>query len=491
VSDDLTLLARIAIHYQLVTAEQVAECMQAPIAKRGLLGTVLFQRGYISAEQLEWLKQAEAHYAAHQATPTAPASAPTAPAIPGSSGGPRDTMRSAPREIELTNEPTLEIDAASVPAQASARAEYRKRHHGDAPTAAPRPDAKAGASALEPLLTDAVSARASDVHLHAGEPPLARIHGELAPLPGGLPLAPADTDALVRAVLTDEQRARFAKTNDIDFAWSLPGVGRFRVNAYRQQRGVDLVFRAIPPVPPSLEELGLAEPLARFTEYHQGLVLCTGPAGCGKSTTMAALLRRINEQRADHIITIEDPIEFVHKSGHSLVRQRQVARHTESFARALRAALREDPDVIAIGELRDLETIQLALSAAETGHLVLATLHTQNAIRTINRVLDAFPPAQQSQVRIMFSEALRGVISQRLVRRADGQGRVAALELLVMTPAVSNLIREERQFQIRSLMQTGRTLGMRLLDDSLRELVAAGTITKEEARLHSESAAAS
>jgi twitching motility protein PilT len=272
----------------------------------------------------------------------------------------------------------------------------------------------------------------------------------------------------------------------VDFAYTLPGVGRFRSNAYRQQRGIDATFRAIPSRPPSLEELGLPTSLARFANFHQGMVLLTGPAGCGKSSTLAALLNIINEERRDHIITIEDPIEYVHSSKRCVVNQRQVGPHTGSFARALRAALREDPDIIAIGELRDLETISLALTAAETGHLVLATLHTNNALRTVNRILGVFPPSQQEQIRTMVAESLRAVVSQRLAIRADVKGRVPALEILVANRAVGNLIRENKTFQIRSVLQTGASLGMCLLDSSLSELVRTGIIRREEALRHAE-----
>jgi twitching motility protein PilT len=299
-------------------------------------------------------------------------------------------------------------------------------------------------------------------------------------------MSAADCERLVHSVLSAEQLQQLAETGQIDFSYSLPGVARFRVNAFRQQRGTDAVFRIIPPLPPSLSDLGMPLDLARFANFHQGMVLITGPAGCGKSSTLAALVRIVNEERRDHVITIEDPIEQVHRPLRSVVNQRQVGPHTASFSRALRAALREDPDVIAIGELRDLETISLALTAAETGHLVLATLHTTNAIATINRLVGAFPPDQQAQIRTMVSESLRAVISQRLVPRADGGGRVPALEILVVNRAVSNLIRESKTFQIRSAMQIGAATGMRLLDSSLEELVAAGTITAEEARRQAE-----
>ena len=242
-----------------------------------------------------------------------------------------------------------------------------------------------------------------------------------------------------------------------------------------------MVFRSISAQPPTLEELGLPAELARYTNYHQGMVLVTGPAGCGKSTTLAAMVNLINQEREEHILTVEDPIEVVHSSQRCIVNQRHAGKHSESFPRALRGALREDPDVIVIGELRDLETISLAMTAAETGHFVLASLHTNNAVRTINRMIGAFPSAEQGQVRTMLSESLRAVISQRLVPRIDGEGRVAALEVLVINKAIGNLIREEKTVQIRSSIQTGKAHGMYLLEQSLNELVAAGTISREAA----------
>ncbi len=342
---------------------------------------------------------------------------------------------------------------------------------------------------MHALLQAGIQMGASDVHLHSTLPPMVRINGTLRALEGQPALTPTETEPMARALLDDKQWQQFTKKWDLDFAYEVEGLGRFRSNAYRQQRGVDIVFRIIPPKPPTLASLGLPKELATFMDFHQGLILCTGPAGCGKSTTMAALLDIVNEHRSDHILTIEDPVEFIHRSKKCLVRQRQVNTHTESFARALRGALREDPDVIAIGELRDLETIQLALSAAETGHLVIGTLHTNSAIRTINRVLDVFPPSQQAQIRVMFSESLRGVISQKLVPRADGKGRVAALEVLMVNHAVGNLIRDEKQFQIRSVMQMSKKSGMRLLDDSLKDLMRANIIKKEDAKLAAENPA--
>lgn len=288
-------------------------------------------------------------------------------------------------------------------------------------------------------------------------------------------------ERIVVSSLDEAQRQVLRDQGEIDFCFDLPGVGRFRANAYRQQRGLDAVFRVIPDEPPTLESLGLPEELEKYTDFHQGMVLITGPAGCGKSSTMAALVNHINETRDDHILTVEDPIEIIHPSKRCLVNQRHAGHHTASFSRALRGALREDPDIIVIGELRDLETISLAMTAAETGHFVLATLHTANAVRTVNRMIGAFPSNEQDQVRAMLSESLRAVVSQRLVPTADGTDRIPALELLVINRAIGNLIRDEKTVQIRSSMQTGKAHGMYLLEQTLNDLVAEGKITRETA----------
>jgi twitching motility protein PilT len=302
---------------------------------------------------------------------------------------------------------------------------------------------------LAQILAKAVEAKASDVHIHAGSPLQMRLGGTLRELRTGVLDAPS-VEFILKDALSAEDRAFLNENLDFDTALVLPNVGRFRASFYRQQRGWDAVFRPIAAEPPTLEQLGLPASLKRLTEYHQGLVLVTGPAGCGKSSTLAALVSLLNAERHDHIITVEDPIEFVHQPRGCLVNQRQAGKHTRSFANALRAALREDPDIIVIGELRDLETIQLAITAAETGHLVLATLHTNNAIRTINRILDVFPPKQQSQIRAMVSSRCGPSSAQRLVMTADNLRRVPALEVLFVKPSVSNLIREEKTFQIRS-----------------------------------------
>jgi twitching motility protein PilT len=337
---------------------------------------------------------------------------------------------------------------------------------------------------LTEILRWAVGLEASDVHLHSGSPIRFRKHGTLQPVTQG-PLSPERVEGLTQDLLTEASRKLLASDGQADFALDIPGLTRFRVNAYRQQKGLDVVFRVIPPSVPSLEDLGLPSTLARLTTHHQGMVLVTGPSGCGKTSTLAALVNIINQERREHIITAEDPIEYLHESQGCLVNQRQVGVHSDSFANILRAALREDPDIIVVGELRDPETISLALTAAETGHLVLGTLHTGGAIRTINRLIGSFPPNEQEQVRLMLSESLRAVVSQRLVTRADGSGLSPALEIMIVTRAVSNLIREKKVFQIQSVLQTQLDKGMILLERSLEQMVKDGIITKEEADKHS------
>ena len=325
-------------------------------------------------------------------------------------------------------------------------------------------------------------AQASDVHIGVGAPPLMRRHGTLQPLfHDATVLTAAHTEALVHTFLNPQQLEVLEKNKGLDFSHDIPGLARFRANVVRQRKGHDAVFRIINTKVRTMDELGLPEQLKVLTQYHNGLVLLTGAVGCGKSTTLAAMVQEVNTHRSDHIITLEDPIEYVFVPAGCQITQREVHAHTESFGAALRASLREDPDVIIVGEMRDLETISLAITASETGHLVIATLHTSNAARTLDRVLDAFPVEQQGQIRTMVSESLRGIISQQLVPRADGQGRVVALEIMVNTPAVANLIREAKTFMLPGIIQTGKKLGMKLMDDSLFELMEAGTITPYEA----------
>jgi twitching motility protein PilT len=324
------------------------------------------------------------------------------------------------------------------------------------------------------LLRELLARSGSDLHLSAGEPPLVRVHGDLVRL-GDTPLAPEAVTALVHAVMTEEQRKVFAAEHDVDFACVVPDVGRFRANAFLHGRGPGAVFRAIPTAIPSLESLGLPAVLGELCTRERGLVLVTGPTGSGKSTTLAAMVDVVNATWDGHILTIEDPIEFVHAPKRCLVNQREVGAHTGSFATALRSALREDPDVILVGEMRDLETISLALTAAETGHLVFGTLHTSSAAKTIDRIIDVFPAGQQSQIRTMLAESLEAVVAQTLLKKKGG-GRIAACEVLVGTSAVRNLIREGKLHQIPSMMQTGQRLGMQTLDMAVADLVKRGLV---------------
>jgi twitching motility protein PilT len=324
---------------------------------------------------------------------------------------------------------------------------------------------------------------ASDLHLAVGNPPALRIHGKLVRLDYP-PLTDQDLHEMLYDVLTDEQKSRFEESHDLDMSLELQNIGRFRVNVFVERLGEGAAFRLIPTQIRSLEQLGMPPVLQQLAAKDRGLILVTGPTGSGKSTTLAAMIDIVNTERTDHIITIEDPIEFVHYHKGCIVNQREVGPHTKSFAAALRSALREDPDVILVGEMRDLETIQMALTAAETGHLVMATLHTNSAAQTINRIIDVFPPHQQEQIRVQLSEALLAVLAQTLMPRVDGRGRVAAVELLVANSGIRNLIREGKTFQIPSMIETGAKEGMISLDQSLRDLVRRGLISPEEAYLH-------
>lgn len=335
---------------------------------------------------------------------------------------------------------------------------------------------------MEELLRAQVTRGGSDLHLRSADVPLLRVDGDIVRL-AEYPAVDAESlGAMLHAIMPERNRREFHETSDSDFAYELPGVARFRVNAFRDRLGPGAVCRAIPSRIVTAEELGLSPEVQALCKLTKGLVLVTGPTGSGKSTTLCALVDLVNRTRQDHIVTIEDPIEFVHESKGCLVTQRQVGMHTNSFKHALRAALREDPDIVLVGELRDLETVSIAIETAETGHLVFGTLHTTTAASTIDRIIDQFPPDRQEQVRTMLSESLRGVIAQTLCRKVGG-GRVAAMEILLTTPAVSNLIRESKTFQIPSVMQTSRRLGMITLNDALLELVEKGLVAPQEAYL--------
>ena len=332
---------------------------------------------------------------------------------------------------------------------------------------------------ISQLLQFSYQQDASDLHISAGEPPMIRVHGDMKKIKMP-PLTPEQTHAMVYDIMGDGQRKLFEEHSDIDFSMTLGEIARFRVNVFRQNRGVGAVFRKIPTKVLTLEELGMPTSLAEISRREKGLVLVTGPTGSGKSTTLAGMINLINEELEGHILTVEDPIEFVHKTKKCLINQREVGPHTKSFSNALRAALREDPDIILVGEMRDLETIQLALTAAETGHLVFGTLHTSSAPKTVDRIIDVFPPNQQAQVRAMFAESIQAIVTQTLCKKIGG-GRVPALEILMGTTAVRNLIREGKIHQIPSVMQTSQGAGMQTLEMHLRELVEKGQITRETA----------
>ena len=337
---------------------------------------------------------------------------------------------------------------------------------------------------IDALLERMVARNASDLHVTVGTPPAMRVHGALERYQDVPDLSPDDTHQMLYRILSTEQQKQLETKRQLDFSYSIPGLARFRVNVFFQRGTLGAAFRLIPADIKTLEELGLPTTLHALTEKPRGLVLVTGPTGSGKSTTLAALIDEINRKRPEHILTIEDPVEFVHRHKRCIVNQREIGPDASSFAEALRAALREDPDVILLGEMRDLETISTAITAAETGHLVFATLHTQSAPSTVDRIIDAFPAGQQNQVRAMFSESLEAVVTQTLCKKKGG-GRIAACEILVGVTAVRNLIREGKIHQIPSTMQTGQKQGMQTLDMSLQDLVARGLISKEEAQAKS------
>jgi twitching motility protein PilT len=337
------------------------------------------------------------------------------------------------------------------------------------------------------VLLEVIDRRASDLHLTAGAPPMLRVRGRLAPMEGYPALTPTDTREIVYSILSNAQRQKFENNWQLDLAYQIPGKARFRVNAYFQRSAIGAAFRLIPFEVVPLDRLGLPPVVADFAKKPRGLVLVTGPTGSGKSTTLASLVDVINAEREEHIMTIEDPIEFLHSHKKCIVNQRELGSDATSFADALKAALRQDPDVILVGEMRDLETIGTAITAAETGHLVFATLHTQDTPQTIDRIIDVFPSSQQGQVRAQLSVALQGIMTQTLLPTADGASRCVASEILLPTPAVRNLIREAKTHQIYSVLQTGGSHGMQTMDASLAQLVRAGKITRQlaESRAHS------
>lgn len=403
-----------------------------------------------------------------------------APPAPTFTAMPASAARVDGHSAGLVDDPTYALPVVG-PSTASVGSVY------DAP-----PAPGAGQYGTDPdlvaCLNAVVLAGASDLHVSAKAPPMMRVDGSLQPIPGFPVWTPEKVSQALESVLTATSKKRFEDDLELDFAYTLSETARFRVNLYRQRDSLGAAFRLIPTQIKKLDALGIPEKVGYFSTLARGLVLVTGPTGSGKSTTLAALIDLVNSTRRDHIVTVEDPIEFMHRNKKSLVNQREVGHDTHSFASALKHVLRQDPDVILIGELRDLETISVALTAAETGHLVFATLHTQDAGQTIDRVIDVFPPHQQGQVRTQLAATLQGVVCQTLVKRAGGAGRAVATEILVTTPAIANLIREGKTYQIRSALQAGREQGMHTMDQHLAELVHAGVITAEVGRERAQNA---
>jgi len=448
-----TFFSKVALKNKLVTEEQIAECAKAG----GPIGKALVEKGYLSQKQHDAI---HAHYvqkagaSASGAVPAPPTAAPAAAPEP-------EAAEAVPAAPKTTGVDTFKgISGAGMLPAAQV----------------------GGLPSIFDLLKRAKKSGASDFHLSVMTKPFMRHHGELKYMDDLPVVSPEMAKTRLMEVMTPTMRERFQERLDLDACLDFQGLGRFRSSFLTQRRGIGGVFRIIRDKIPTLEELGCPPQLAKLTTYHQGIVLVTGATGSGKSSTLAALVEIVNQTRKDHVITLEDPIEYVFECKKANVSQRQIEQHTQSWANALRASLREDPDVIMVGEMRDLDTMRLAITAAETGHLVLGTLHTTNATRTIDRLLDVFPPKEQAQIRAMVSESLRGIVSQQLIPRADGKGRVPAFEILFSTPAVANLIRERKTFQLFSVLQTGKKLGMKLMDDSLMDLVTSGQITREAAR---------
>ncbi len=379
---------------------------------------------------------------------------------PGAAAPPAQEAPAAAPAAEPAGQPPPEPPAATEPAAA----------------VAPAPS---GPAAIDELFRDMIARSASDLHLTMGEPPRLRLHGEMVTVDHP-PLTPESMAAYLWPICPAKNRAEFEADHDTDFAYEVEGLARFRCNFFMDRTGMGAVFRQIPTQIPTMAELGLPKEIVDLCWLSKGFVVVTGPTGSGKSTTLSALINFVNENRPDHIITIEDPIEFVHQNKRCLLNQREVGTHTLGFKRALRAALREDPDIVLVGEMRDLETIAIAIETAETGHLVFGTLHTTTAPGTVDRIIDQFPSDRQTQIRVMLSETLKGVIAQTLCKKKGG-GRIAAYEVLIVNTAVANLIREGKTFQIPSLMQTQRQLGMRTLNDSLLELVTKKLVEPKEA----------
>jgi twitching motility protein PilT len=461
------LFGKIAIKNRLVDERRIKECL-AVLSKRGegSLGQVLVEKGYLTPAQYRAI---QAHV--QKLSPNGQGRA-TAKA-------PEHAAASKTEEPPVEELVTVGDNVKPLTAREDVHESVRVRD------LAARDYSHLEGKPLDVYLQEARKVGASDLHFQVDAPPFMRLHGEIVYLKHAA-LTPEYTEPRIYEILADRERKIFNTHHDLDFCYEQPH-GRYRANVCKQRKGIDAVFRIIPIKVPTLEELNLPPVLRRFTEYRHGLVLLTGPAGSGKTATMAALIDIVNQRQQDHIVIVEEPIEYVIESKRCNVTQRHVRVHTNSFIAALRSALRADPDYICVGEMRDLETVSMAITAAETGHLVFATLHTTNSMRSIDRIIDVFPPKEQDQIRSMVSESMRGVISQQLLPRADGLGRVPALEIMFATPAVCNLIRERKTFQLPSVLQTGTRQGMITMDDSIGNLVKKKLVTKETAAFYAES----
>ena len=503
-SKEELLFAKIAIHNKIIDQAALDAAVKARRRRADVnqdLGRILKAQGAVDDKQYRSIRRAqekallgkgfsaeEAKFLARgmnkdgsapddEATATAPARKPAPQPSAVADLDPRELMGGE----DLDDDEVEEVEefeeveeqdpgAESVPARAKGpRTVYK------------RPQDPKALKTMVQLLKKARDSGASDLHMSCGAKPFFRLHGGIHFL--GLPeITPKMGDAYAAALMTDKNWQEFKETNDWDGSVQHPQTGRYRANVLKNRNGTSAVYRVIKTEIPTLDKLGLPDTLERLTTFPQGLVLVTGATGSGKSSTLAALIDMVNENRKDHIITMEDPVEYVFKGKNCNVTQREIHKHTKSWGNALRAALREDPDVIMVGEMRDLDTVQLAITAAETGHLVFGTLHTTSATRTIDRLLDVFPPGEQSQIRAMVSESLKGVVSQQLLPTVDGKGRAAAIEILFWTPAVANLIREGTTYKLLSVLQTGKKLGMQMMDDSIKQLLEAGKVTLEVAR---------
>jgi twitching motility protein PilT len=476
-------LEEVLVGRGLISSYEIRPALRQAEEQGRPLWRVLLDRGLVGERDLLEAGVALPDQAPAEAPPraqTAPDGAPPTPAAPAPEESPFGSApTTAPEESPFGAPPVIAPVPGTPPAASPVAPPVEP---GGAPEESPVGDAGALREPnLAEFLNAVIDGSGSDLHLTAGAPPMVRVFGEIEPLKGYRPLQARDLQQIIYSMITQKQRETFEENLELDVSYSLPGRARFRVNVFQQRDATGAVLRLIPYEIKSLEDLGLPAPVKEFSRLRRGLVLVTGVTGSGKSTTLAGLIDIINRTRSEHIMTVEDPIEFLHHHKKAIVNQREVGSDTHGFANALKHVLRQDPDVILVGELRDLETISTALTAAETGHLVFATLHTQDAPQSVDRVIDVFPPHQQEQIRIQLAGTIAGIVSQQLVPRADGKGRAVATEVLVATPAVQNLIREGKTHQIYTSMQSGGKYGMQVMDQHLAELVKKGTVTYEAA----------